>query len=141
VKLVGVTSSKICEDLAKLRRVKMDGGRLGDRVNSSIHDLRVSLARSEDNEPAETLHVVTRAASQFDELIRLRERLTPESRKSLASVFVAFRPTLEELFTHTSVIPGVGPEVQSKINTIRLKFNTLGEDVGAIKIRNGPSAR
>jgi hypothetical protein len=99
---------------------------LGELAKSAVDGLSLSIKGIKDEATAQTaIPELTKASSQFDQLIGLLGQLSPETRKTLAEAFVAVRPTLDQLFDQAVGLPGVGPVVKPTLDTIRSKLNTL----------------
>jgi Bacterial protein of unknown function (DUF937) len=112
--------------LAKLRGVKVGDVDVGELANSAITSLRSSLEGIRDESSAQAaLPELTKADSQFDQLRGLLGQLSPETRKTLANLIAAVRPSLDQLIGKALAIPGVGAVIKPVVDTIRSKLDAL----------------
>jgi len=123
---VTVETPSPTEAFDKLRGVKVGDVDIGELAKSAVNGLSSSIKGIKDEATAQTaIPELTKASSQFDQLIGLLGQLSPDSRKALADAFVAIRPTLDNFFDQAVGLPGVGPVIKPTLETIRSKLNTL----------------
>jgi Bacterial protein of unknown function (DUF937) len=112
--------------LQKLKGVKVGDVDIGEVAASAVENVSSSLQGVKDEATAQAaLPTLNEAASQLDRLTGLLDQMSPETRKTVADVFAAIRPTLDQVLDKTTAIPGVGAVIKSVADAIRAKLDTL----------------
>jgi len=112
--------------LQKLQGVKVGDVDIGEVAASAVENVSSSLQGVKDETTAQAaLPKLNEAASQLDRLTGLLDQMSPETRKTVADVFAAIRPTLDQLLDKATAIPGVGAVIKPVADTIRTKLDTL----------------
>lgn len=112
--------------LQKLQGVKVGDVDVGEVAASAVENVSSSLQGVKDEATAQAaLPKLNEAASQLDRLTGLLDQMSPETRKTVADVFAAIRPTLDQLIDKATAIPGVGAVIKPVADTIRTKLDTL----------------
>jgi hypothetical protein len=112
--------------LQQLKGVKVGDVDLGELATSAVNNVQASLQDVKDEASAKAaLPKLNEATSQFDQLTGLLGQMSPETRKTVAEVFAAIRPTLDQLLDKALAIPGVGAVIKPAADAIRAKLDTL----------------
>ena len=99
---------------------------LGAQTTNAVNNLRGSLAKITDEASARAaLASLSGSVEQFNKVGSLASQLSPESRKSLASVITKIRPALDQLFDKALQVPGASALIKPTIDSIRAKLDTL----------------
>jgi len=113
---------------SKLRGLKVGDVDVGALATSAVNSLYASVEGIKDETGAQAaLLGLTTAASEFDQLIGLLDQLSPETRKALAERFASIRPSLDQILSNATEIPGVGAVIKPTVDTIRSKLDTLAK--------------
>ena len=112
--------------LENLHGINVGDVDLGAQTTNAVNDLRGSLAKITDEASARAaLASLSGSAEQFNKVDSLAGRLSPENRKSLASVITKIRPALDQLFDSALQVPGASAVIKPTIDSIRAKLDTL----------------
>jgi hypothetical protein len=112
--------------LQQLKGVKVGNVDVGELAASAVNNVSSSLQDIKDEATAQTaLPKLNEAAAQFDRLTGLLDQMSPETRKAVAEIFAAIRPTFDQLFDKAFAIPGVGTVLKPAVDAIRAKLDTL----------------
>jgi Bacterial protein of unknown function (DUF937) len=112
--------------LNKLRGIKVGDVDIGDLATSAVNGLQTSLKSVTDTTSAQAASPeLSKDASQFDQLTALLNQLSPENRKLLTDIFVAFRPQLGQLIDKALSIPSVGDLIKPTVDAIRANLDKL----------------
>ena len=112
--------------LAKLQGVKAGDVDVGQLATAAVNDLYSSLVGIKDASTAQSaVSDLNKASSEFDQLDRVLEQLSPENRKLLADTLAQIRPNLDQLLDKALAIPGVGDVIKPSVDAIRAKLDTL----------------
>jgi Bacterial protein of unknown function (DUF937) len=112
--------------LQQLKGVKVGDVDIGELAASAVNNVQSSLQDVKDEATAKAaLPKLNEATSQFDQLTGLLGQMSPETRKTVADVFAAIRPTLDQLLDKALAIPGVGAVIKPAADAIRAKLDEL----------------
>jgi Bacterial protein of unknown function (DUF937) len=112
--------------LQQLKGLKIVDVDIGELATSAVNNVQSSLQDVKDEASAKAaLPKLNEATSQFDQLTGLLGQMSPETRKTVADVFAAIRPTLDQLLDKTLAIPGVGAVIKPAADAIRAKLDEL----------------
>jgi len=112
--------------LQQLKGVKVGDVDIGELAGSAVNNVQSSLQDVKDEATAKAaLPKLNEATAQFDQLTGLLDQMSPETRKTVADVFAAVRPTLDQLLDKVLAIPGVGTVIKPAADAIRAKLDTL----------------
>jgi Bacterial protein of unknown function (DUF937) len=110
----------------KLRGVKVDDVDIGELATSAVNSLYVSLNSIKDETTAQgAMTGLATASSQFDQLVGLLEKLSPETHKALTERFAAIKPSLDLIMDNALGIPGASNIIKPSIDAIRAKLDIL----------------
>ena len=112
--------------LDNLRDIKVGDVDFGQQMATAINGLRGSLGTITDEASARAaLTPLNTSTDEFNKISGLVSQLSPENRKSLASVLAKVRPALDQLFDKALQVPGAGPLIKPAIDSVRAKLDTL----------------
>lgn len=116
------TSEQAVRDLA------VDGVDLRSKFRDTIGNLTNTLKGISDGPTAQAAMTdLNSASSELDTVAKLSEKLPAEGKSALASLVVAARPTIDELFDKILAIPGVSDIAGPTIAALRTKLDALGK--------------
>ena len=99
---------------------------LADQVNSSIGTLRSTLAGITDEASARAaLPKLRDVSAQLDRINTLSAQLSPENRRTLASLIATAMPTIRTALDRILAVPGAGDVARSTFNELRGRLDTL----------------
>lgn len=114
--------------LQQLKGVKVGDVDIGELATSAVNNVQSSLRDVKDEATAKAaLPKLNEATSQFGQLTSLLDQMPPETRKTVADVFAAIRPTLNQLLEKALAIPGVGTVIKPAADAIRAKLDALAK--------------
>ena len=112
--------------LDNLRDIKVGDVDFGQQMATAINGLRGSLGTITDEASARAaLAPLNTSTDEFNKISGLASQLSPENRKSLASVLANVRPALDQLFDKALQVPGAAPLIKPAIDSVRAKLDTL----------------
>ena len=114
--------------LQQLKGVKVGDVDIGELATSAVNNVQSSLRDVKDEATAKAaLPKLNEATSQIAQLTSLLNQSPPETRKTVADVFAAIRPTLNQLLEKALAIPGVGTVIKPAADAIRAKLDALAK--------------
>ena len=115
--------------LQQLKGVKVGDVDIGELATSAVNNVQSSLRDVKDEATAKAaLPKLNEANSQFGQLTGLLDQMSPETRKTVAEVFAAIRPALDQLLDKALAIPGVGTVIKPAADAIRAKLDALAKN-------------